>query len=124
MTTDNLKFHSAKEIKEDIDKGDHETAGAKLFEDFKSSASSFKSVAEDLKKMTGGDSNWNNDVEIKKDSNGDISEIHVKTIPMTGTAFAPKLFDKNDEQNANPASNLEAWHRMAVYKNHIDGEKH
>jgi hypothetical protein len=124
MTTDNLKFHSAKEIKEDIDKGDHETAGAKLFEDYKASASSFKSVAEDLKKMTGSDKNWNNDVEITTDKGGDIKEIHVKTVPFTGNAFAPKVFDKDDEQNANPASNLEAWHRMAVYKNHIDGEKH
>lgn len=123
MSAENLKVHSAKEIKEDIDKGDNSTAGAKLFETYRASAQSFKSVAEDLQKMTGSDSNWNNDVEITKDKNGDIKEIFVKSIPFTGTAFAPKLFDKTDDEGISPTTDINAWNRMATYKNHVASEK-
>lgn len=117
MTTDNYQFHSAKEIKEDLDAGRQGLAGAKLFEDYKANASSFKSVADELKTMTASDKNWCNDIEIVPDDKGGVKEVFVKTVPFTGTFFAPKLFDSNDEKDSDPTKNLEAWNRVQTFNN-------
>lgn len=117
MTNDNFRFHSAKEISDDLAAGKQAEAGAKLLEDSKANPSDFKAVADELKTMTASDKDWCNDIEVVKDSKGEIKEIFVKPIPFTGTFFAPKLFDRDDEKNSDPIRNLEAWNRVQNYNN-------